>query len=327
MLQPYPGRQQFSTQALPAKDRFPVFCEEIVRRAVALDIVRHDDSPFEGEIELCQAGPVDIAIISTSPASYLRTPSLVRDGNDALFAFLCVEGQMMATQGEPRRIAPGDGLLCDSSQTGGLRMETATRYWGVRTSRAHIATLTPRIDRLAGAPLGDHAFALRLLTSYLEGLFSHGAPLGNTTARVFGEHLVDLIAVALGASGEAREQAEAGGVRAARRATILRAIEKESHDPKFSAARLAARLGITPRYVHVLLEETGQTFAEHVLNARLAMVLKRLRDPDARHMKIIEIASEAGFTDLSHFNRSFRRRFGDTPTGVRAMKARLWLEA
>lgn len=327
MLQPYPGRQQFSTHGLPAQDRFPVFCEEIVRRAVALDIVRHDDGAFEGHIELCHAGPVDIALISTSPASYLRTPSLVRDGSDTLFAFLCVEGRMMATQGEPRRIVPGDGLLCDSSRTGGLRMETATRYWGVRTSRANIAALMPRIDRFDGAPLGDHAVALRLLTSYLEGLFSDGAPLGNTSARVFGEHLVDLIAVALGASGEAREQAEAGGVRSARRAAILRAIETESQDPKFSAARLAARLGITPRYVHVLLEETGQTFAEHVLNARLAMVLQRLRDPGTRHMKIIDIASEAGFTDLSHFNRSFRRRFGDTPTGVRAIKARRWPEA
>ena len=327
MTQPYPGRLQFSTHALPHPHRFPVFCEEIVRRAVALDIVRHDETPFVGRIETCQAGPADIALISTSPASYLRTPGLVRDGSDALFAFLCVEGRMIATQGEPRQIAPGEGILCDSSQVGGLRMETATRYWGIRTSRANIASLLPRTERFAGASLGDHGLALRLLTRYLEGLFGDGAPLGDTTAKVFGEHLVDLIAVALGASGEAREQAEAGGVRAARRASILRTIETRSHDPKLSAAQVAARLGITPRYVHAVLEETGQTFAELLLDARLRMVLKRLRDPAASQLKIIDIASEAGFADLSHFNRSFRRRFGDTPTGVRSMKPRRWHDA
>jgi transcriptional regulator GlxA family with amidase domain len=32
---------------------------------------------------------------------------------------------------------------------------------------------------------------------------------------------------------------------------------------------------------------------------------------------IIDIVFAAGFGDASHFNRVFRRRFGDTPSGVR----------
>jgi AraC-like DNA-binding protein len=30
------------------------------------------------------------------------------------------------------------------------------------------------------------------------------------------------------------------------------------------------------------------------------------------------IAYEAGFGDLSHFNRAFRRRYGETPSDIRA---------
>jgi len=33
--------------------------------------------------------------------------------------------------------------------------------------------------------------------------------------------------------------------------------------------------------------------------------------------RISDIALEAGFSDISHFNRLFRARFGDTPRGVR----------
>jgi hypothetical protein len=35
-------------------------------------------------------------------------------------------------------------------------------------------------------------------------------------------------------------------------------------------------------------------------------------------LAIIDIAFAVGFGDVSHFNRMFRRRFGETPSGVRA---------
>ena len=48
-----------------------------------------------------------------------------------------------------------------------------------------------------------------------------------------------------------------------------------------------------------------------------------LRDPGCVHLKIGEIAAQAGFTDISYFNRSFRHAFGDTPFGVRARARRI----
>jgi len=35
-------------------------------------------------------------------------------------------------------------------------------------------------------------------------------------------------------------------------------------------------------------------------------------------LAIIDIAFAVGFGDVSHFNRVFRRRFDETPSGVRA---------
>jgi AraC-like DNA-binding protein len=43
-----------------------------------------------------------------------------------------------------------------------------------------------------------------------------------------------------------------------------------------------------------------------------------LTDPHHLHLAIIDIAFGVGFGDVSHFNRTFRRRFGETPSGVRA---------
>ena len=98
---------------------------------------------------------------------------------------------------------------------------------------------------------------------------------------------------------------------------ILRAIESHSADPNLSAITVAKMLGITPRYVHLLLEETGRSFTHHVLARRLEKALALLHDPRWQHRKIADIAAQVGFTDLSYFNRAFRRRYGKTPSAVR----------
>lgn len=106
--------------------------------------------------------------------------------------------------------------------------------------------------------------------------------------------------------------------RKTRRAAILRAIENRSGDPKLSAVVVASLLGITPRYVHLLLEDSGKSFTHHLLERRLEKAALMLRDARWDDRKIADIAVEAGFTDLSYFNRAFRRKFGVTPSMVRA---------
>ena len=79
---------------------------------------------------------------------------------------------------------------------------------------------------------------------------------------------------------------------------------------------LRTRSHLNDSDVNHLLEETRQTFSEHVVEHRLRRAWRLLADPNCR-LKVASIAFEAGFNDLSHFNRSFRRRFGETPTSVR----------
>jgi AraC-like DNA-binding protein len=111
------------------------------------------------------------------------------------------------------------------------------------------------------------------------------------------------------------------GVHAARQCTVLELIRRRAGEPGLDPAQVAEELGLSVRYLHRLLEPTGRSFSEHLLEQRLERARARLRDPHCR-LRIADIAREAGFSDISHFNRSFRRAFGDTPYGVRVRAGR-----
>ena len=134
--------------------------------------------------------------------------------------------------------------------------------------------------------------------------------------------LLDLVALVLGAQGDSAELARLRGLRAARVQSILAAIRNGFADPAVSPQRVGLKLGLSARYVNELLQETGVNFAERVLELRLQKARGLLADRRRDDMKVIDIAFECGFSDVSYFNRCFRRRFGATPLDIRFDRAR-----
>lgn len=98
---------------------------------------------------------------------------------------------------------------------------------------------------------------------------------------------------------------------------IKRIVLKHLGDPGLSVTRVAATHGVTARYVQMLFEGERTTFSAFVLAERLAVAHRMLRDPRLSGRPIGTIALDAGFGDLSYFNRVFRRTYGGTPTDIR----------
>ena len=88
-------------------------------------------------------------------------------------------------------------------------------------------------------------------------------------------------------------------------------------NPELSLAKVARSLRISPRYLQRLLETAGISFASHVIELRLKQAFMLLTAQRESKVRISDIALQSGFSDVSYFNRLFRSRFGDTPSGVR----------
>ena len=101
-----------------------------------------------------------------------------------------------------------------------------------------------------------------------------------------------------------------------RRVTLAaRRIEAQA-DSKLSIAALAREAAMSPyHFLRTFRQVIGLTPHQYILRTRLNRAAVRLR---AGEEPVAAIAYDAGFNDLSTFNRRFRRLMGATPTDYRS---------
>jgi len=82
---------------------------------------------------------------------------------------------------------------------------------------------------------------------------------------------------------------------------------------------LAVRFHCSPRHLNrIFRARLGCSAAEFRTSLRLLKAARLLRDPAA---KVRIVARQCGFNDVTHFTRSFRRRFGRSPGKWRDAKS------
>lgn len=160
--------------------------------------------------------------------------------------------------------------------------------------------------------------ALQVLASYGALLLRGLLPLNSVELQTLAiDHIHDLIGAMLRDRDPALP-ANAVDRRAARLAAVKADIETRLERRDLSVEMIASLYGVTARSVQKLFESEERTFSEYVLERRLERAWYRLITADDAGLTISAIAFEVGFGDLSYFNRSFRKRFGQSPSRVRS---------
>jgi AraC-like DNA-binding protein len=242
-------------------------------------------------------------------------------GGDMIFLSLNLEGESVARErGREASIGGGDALFFSGGGAGcTIDRPTPVRFAAMRLPYRALRPLIADPGDGAMRLIPKETSALRLLAGYLRAI-DMGRTLDDSPElrpAVFA-HICDLVAPSLGTARGYREIAEHGGARAARLETIKADVAANLTDCALNVNDVATRQGVSPRYVQKLFAAEGTTFSEYVLGRRLAIARRLIGDPRFSGRSIASIAFDLGFSDLSYFNRTFRRRHEATPTEVRA---------
>ncbi len=94
-------------------------------------------------------------------------------------------------------------------------------------------------------------------------------------------------------------------------AEALRQVEATDPGQRPSLTQVAAQLRVSPSHLNRLIErETGQTFTAHERAARMTLAASLLQTTT---LSVKEVATQAGYSHASSFDRWFRRMFSMTP--------------
>jgi AraC-like DNA-binding protein len=105
---------------------------------------------------------------------------------------------------------------------------------------------------------------------------------------------------------------------AARLESALRRLMESDQpwkDSDLTLSELASRLGTTPHKLsEVLNARITQTFHDFVNGYRVREVQRRIEAGDARRLKMLSLAMDAGFASKSTFNQAFKKHTQNTPS-------------
>jgi AraC-like DNA-binding protein len=308
---------RFSTDTYPSHERVDAWSEALGRHCgVRIDLDPRSAGDFRSSARIARSSNFGLLEGAMSPARQTSSRSLATN-DDITFASVMTSRWGASQLGHDLNLLPEDWSLLSNSDPSVITVPEECRYLAFSVPRAAMKPLVSDIGAKFALRVPASSPQLQMLVRYLDLARRDNVVTTPELAAAFTEHVCDLLALALGPTPEAAEQARMRGLSAARLRAMQDDVRKACHRPDLSVHSVAARHGVSARYVQRIFEEAGSTFTQYLAEQRLAAAYKALRRRTSANLPISTIAFDCGFSDISHFNRAFRRRFGCTPSEVR----------
>jgi AraC-like DNA-binding protein len=308
---------RFASDPLPARDRLSAWREVYGPRVNGADVQPVPNVPFRADVTLRALPGFGLTTTESTPARYARTRRFLTDGRDYFGVHVSFAGGACGQRSREIACGPRSAVLMNVAEAGWIVSARPMRFWGLWFNRAKLDVRVKGLDDRVLQPIASDTEAMKYLIGYIRHLDEQQALADPELARIASVHLRDLFVLVLGGKHDATILAQGRGLRAARLQAIKRYVADNLDQQGLTVGRVASRHRVGPRYVQRLFEGEGTTFSEYVLNERLARVHKMLASPHYARWSVTAIAIEAGFGDVSYFNRRFRRRYGRRPSDVR----------
>ena len=308
----------FSTADVHPRDRFALWHEVACKTVVGHDSQPQHRLAFEASIQCQDVAGMSVLVFQNSAMTVDRTHTHIsQTPDDCVFVCQQLSGELCLEQlGRQVILEVGDVTLVDAQHTYHGNFRPGSKLLALKVPRAALharcGDLTMFLTQKASFGNGiSRALSMQLF------MLRHGTGISDASVlSAVREYTLDLIALSLlrGGSEEKPFYSTAGALALSKlRATI----EMHLNDPQLNATAVAKGAGISVRYANALLANQGTSIIRLINERRLERCRTALIDPLQRHRTISDVAFGWGYSEISHFSKLFKRRFGMTPRDYR----------
>jgi AraC family transcriptional activator of tynA and feaB len=306
--------QQWSSFEISACDRLAFWVDAVCRTLVRLRCEPQRDQDFFGEIGCDELGPLKLVSVQSIAQRVTRLTDQP-DGPSADFYHINImQGGrgLMDQNGHEAELGPGGFVFSDSGRPYSINFVGSFSSSVLRIPRSMLLQRVGALDRFTALRVDGVTGLDAMVTSMLRELPAHLPAISASARERVAENIVDLIAAALLSAGERAPESA--------RITLTRVkFWIETHLPeRLSGEKIAGQCGLSVRHLNRLFASEGTSLMHHVWERRLARAHRDLIDPAMGHRSISDIALSVGFSDLSHFSRAYRDRYGVPPRDARS---------
>jgi AraC-like DNA-binding protein len=257
--------------------------------------------------------------ISSSAVTVRRQrEEILADGVDDIFLTTLLEGAATITHGEVKfELAVGELAvmannipysICYTKTSRRLVLQIPKRKFYERVQKRGRSEFQAITLREAGL--------VPIIANLFKSLVLETEKLNQTDQYTLAESFLELIGAVMRSSCNLDESPQHDH-RAALMRRLTQYMELNYSDCKLTPQQIAEANGISTRYMYRLFRQSGTSVSKWIWERRLKASRENLLDPALMALHIREIAYQCGFNDAAHFSRSFRVRFGISPSNQR----------
>jgi AraC-like DNA-binding protein len=274
---------------------------------------------FSGELRRAQLDEFDITEVTARPAIVRHTRSHVTRTQASVFALkLQLEGHSVTRQdGREAKLTRGDFTLCHTLRPYEVIADIANRMLVLMLPEGRLRRYVASPEKVTAIAMSGSSGMSGLLSEFLLSLWAQ-YPNGADPAITphVGQATLNLLACSY--AQMPRIVKAKPSMADVHRVRVRAHVEKHLCDPDLSIATIAAACRIRERYLRKLFAEEEDTLARYILRRRLEECADKLTSQAFRAQTITDIALAQGFSNMSHFGRVFRDRYGLTPREFRS---------
>ena len=305
-----------STDAVSHPERFDSWRDAICKMVHHVRVEAPSEIDFSARLSARRHGEVGCASFWSKPHRVAcGRESLANAGASGYLLSWQIAGEACVEQGGMQaRLLPGSIAVVDGRRPMLVSFPHNVQRIVARLPAPVVERKLPFLARPQALTFRPQGPMSDLLLAYLRELSNEHSTLTDGDSDLVVENICNLLDI----TGR-REGAVFADSKELRKEALVRLLRKEACDPGLSLAGVAARLNMSKRLVQKVLQDMSTNFTDYVAEERLQAAARSLAQMPKT--AICEIAYLSGFTDVSHFNHLFKRRFGMPPSDWRHQRA------